>query len=349
MMNRQRRSELKPLWKSPGTNQLATAAAAYYKSNLYIFADHAMITNIGGQWTAQAKDGYHATLYCLSRDQAEPVAIPMAFDLAHGPPPLQSLGEKLGEVQWEARPTWMHFSEDTLYLGESDVPAVWAVPLANVQAALAAVKAGAAAQKAALAIVPKKFLEKYDLNHNGLLDPEEKEAALEDPAFIEAQLDLIDTNHNERLDLGELFYFDANQDKILEPREAVGLQIAQKLLAQKALLAFDQNGDGVLNPGEFRSFNEAGGGALNYFPEWDKNRDGKIDAAELEACMNGALLRQLMFHNHLMLPGHGRSFDQPPSLKDEIEAYWRNPADPPWWSPKRNGHVTNRGPSGIAH
>ncbi len=75
------------------------------------------------------------------------------------------------------------------------------------------------------------LLTKYDHNHNGVIDLPEREEALDDPDFIEAELDMIDTNHNGRLDAPELAYFDANQNKILDPKEQAGIDIAQRLLA----------------------------------------------------------------------------------------------------------------------
>jgi Ca2+-binding EF-hand superfamily protein len=181
-------------------------------------------------------------------------------------------------------------------------------------------------------------LVKYDLNHNGVIDPDEKKAALTDPAFIESELDAIDTNHNYRIDPEELAYFDANHDKILEPAEQTGIEIAQHLLAQKLFKKLDVDGDGQITPAQFKEW------LLNTEPPGtipprdtfrfmggspDINHDGIIDPSELEAWLKQQTLRKLRPMNAVALYSqqHPGEFtpDESAMFKFLVENYWRNP------------------------
>ena len=132
---------------------------------------------------------------------------------------------------------------------------VWLMPVSEIETDCAAQKQALLAQKAqgmaATEQARMNLTAKYDHNHNGVIDPDEKEEALDDPVFIESELDTIDANHNGILDAGELAYFDANKNKILDPKEQAGIEIAQHLLAENLLKKYDADGRGFLYLGEF--------------------------------------------------------------------------------------------------
>jgi Ca2+-binding EF-hand superfamily protein len=339
-----------PLWKSLNSDYLASSAATFFKSNLYFFVDHAVVTNVSGHWTAAERNGYHAKLICLSRDVAEPVVVPLKFDLERGQPPLKSLGEKMEQIPWETGPTWMMFVGDTLYLGQPDALGVWAIPRSQIDSTIAAQKRIQLDRKAQTAAVAeqarKSFLAKYDLNHNGIIDPDEREAALDDPAFIESELDVIDANHNGWLDAAELAWFDANQNKILEPKEQAGIEIAQHLLAERLLKKFDANGDGFLDRTEFNNLlqssmetgTEPRPGFSPPFP--DDNHDGHVDLAELETFLKQQTRRGLRSRGmpgtvsfNQMRMDASQPVDPRQMFKAAVESYWQNP-----------GSITNRPP-----
>ena len=340
----------RPSWKSPDGDYLTSAAATFYKSNPYFFVDHGVVTNDSGHWTVAERDGYHAKLVCLSRDLAEPIVVPLKFDLQRGQPPLKSLGEKMEQIPWETGPTWMMFAGDTLYLGQPNTLGVWTIPRSQLDPALAAQKQIQLDRKAQTAAVAeqarKSFLAKYDLNHNGMIDPDEREAALDDPAFIESELDVIDANHNGRLDPEELVYFDANRNKILEPKEQAGIEIAQHLLAERLLKKFDANGDGFLDRTEIndllQSSMETSSRSMPGFssPFPDDNHDGHIDLGELETFLkqqtrSGLHSRGMpgtVSFNQMRMDA-SQSVDPRQRFKAAVESYWQNP-----------GSVTNRPP-----
>jgi hypothetical protein len=131
-----------PLWKLPEGDSFADSAATFFKSNLYLYIDHAIVTNVSNRWMVAENDGYHAKLICLSRDLHEPIVVPLKFDLERGRPPLKSLGQGHFLLPWEkACSTWMHFAGDTLYISQPDTPGIWGIPVSEVEAAVTAQKA----------------------------------------------------------------------------------------------------------------------------------------------------------------------------------------------------------------
>jgi len=184
----------------------------------------------------------------------------------------------------------------------------------------------------------------YDLNHNGIIDPDEKEEALDDPAFIESELDAIDANHNGWLDAEELTYFDANKNKTLETKEQAGIDIALHLLALKLLKKFDVDGDGFIDRSEFNDLwhshqkNNAPamqGPIPNYlFP--DKDQDELVDLGELETFLKqqtrgGLRSRRMPGTNSFsqMRMNTSQPIDPRQMFKAAVESYWQNPGGIP--------------------
>ena len=85
----------------------------------------------------------------------------------------------------------------------------------------------------------KALLEKYDANHNGVLDPEEKEAAKKDwearrAAHQAKMLERYDTNHNGKID----------------PEERAAIKADREARRAEILKKYDTDGDGKLSPAE---------------------------------------------------------------------------------------------------
>jgi hypothetical protein len=121
----------------------------------------------------------------------------------------------------------------------------------------ALVQQQAAAEKARLDTQEQhwaELLQKYHLDHREKFTPEEKEAMIDDPLFLELEMPQIDTNHNGRIDAEELAFFDANQDGVLDPKELDGLNQAWSLLAAQIMKEIDRNGDGELDPSELQAY-----------------------------------------------------------------------------------------------
>jgi len=373
-----------PLWKLPPDLRLATLPAAICQAGLYLLVDHSEAQDIVDEQQhlivgkkILPKDGYNAALLCFSREMPLPQKMFLKFDAPDGCPPVTGINSGPAQMFLGRSPIWLFFSTNFLFCGleKSDnflpvgaggagcKPGVWMIPLEQIESATAAQKqiqlARLAQEKARAAAAleqhqqdleqrRKDLLAKYDLSHNGIIDPEEKEGALDDPSFIESELDTIDVNHNGRLDAEELVWFDANQNKILDPKEQAGIDIAQHLLATKLLKQFDVNGDGFLDRSEFDGLWSPNGGtrataiSSSRFP--DENYDGRVDLGELESFLK----QQTRGWLHLrggpttalfnQIKGEANQPVGPRQLfKAAVEFYWQHPGG------ITNGPPFNRG------
>ncbi len=363
-----------PLWKLPPQISLATASAAIHQSDLYLLTDHAESKNIVDERRhliiaeqVMTKNGYHAGLFRFSPESSLPQKMFLKFDAADGCPP--TTGRKPdGLAMISALPSdWMLFTTNLLIFGmespanfpgysESHIATgykagVWLLPLAQLEPAIAAQKQMQLTEQMQAAAkaeqTQKDFLAKYDLNHNGVIDRDELENALDDSTFIASQLDLIDTNHNGRLDLPELAYFDANQNKILDPKEQAGIDIAQHLLAARIIQTFDANNDGSLNSMEFQAFDRSTfpdiaeqslifGGSINI---------NRVNADGLTTFLNKVLRWELhragaMTSMPFGFPPPRSTADEREGFKMEVGMYWQGatnrmnrPAIPPFNHP----------------
>jgi Ca2+-binding EF-hand superfamily protein len=198
----------------------------------------------------------------------------------------------------------------------------------------------------------RDLLTRYDLNHNGRIDPEEREAALGDPAFIRSELDAIDANHNGLLDPEELACFDPDNNKILEPNEQTGIDIAWHLLAERLLKKFDADGNGTLDQSEFDNLQANLKTKVAFMTEpsrnslaWDDNHDGVIDSGELESSLKQQLRSALRprgaaaaaFFRQLTADPN-TAIDPRHMFKAEVEFYWQNSASPANETPAPNPH-----------
>jgi hypothetical protein len=310
-----------PLSNFRGSETLLSSPQAFLKSNLCFFVASSLDTNFPGQPNYAARVGYHAKLVCLDPACPEPVALPLRFDENYGPPPTR--GVQLKQVRGMPGSAWLRVSEDSLFIGQEHATGFWRIPLSLIESSVAEQKKTMVQSKASALAASSQtvgaMLAKYDHNHNGILDPQEKEEALADPAFIESQLDIIDANHNNRLDPEELGWFDANQNKRLDPNEQAGLAVAQHLLTARLLKEYDLDHDGTLDGTEL--------GDLLQHPIRGPSSERKMGVGELET-----MLRR-QFQNNLrssftrtggsplqIWPGEE---DSPDFFKACVEQYWR--------------------------
>jgi EF hand domain-containing protein len=88
-----------------------------------------------------------------------------------------------------------------------------------------------------------QLLEKYDANHNGVLDPEEKEAARKEFRARRAQ---GREQHQARL----LEKFDTNHNGKIDPEERQVMQAQREARRAEMLKKYDTDGDGKLSESE---------------------------------------------------------------------------------------------------
>jgi hypothetical protein len=309
----------KSVWTLPGRDSLATAPVTFYRSNLYFFVESAALVATNPprppsgdppsfprdlrarQWTITETNGFHAKLICFSRDCPEPIVIPLKFDLTRGQPPLQILAHRIDDVFFGTLPTWMHFENQTLYLGQADTPGLWAIPVSELEAAIAGQKQVLLDRRVHIFQAAKQSLQevmaKYDRNHNGVIDPDEKAEALGDPAFLETQLDAIDANHNGWLDPEELSWFHAGTNAMLAPGEQNAIEQTLTLMAAKLFSRGDDNGDGFLDQAELADLlsdlGDHSGYASVQFSFSSGDHNGRLDAEGLRSFMRQRLTRQM--------------------------------------------------------
>ncbi len=252
---------------------------------------------------------------------------------------------------------WLSFSSRYLFCGRETAGAlpisggglgtnpppsgVWMIPLEPMDAEIARQRKAQQEHLAQSAVQAKQnvrtLLEKFDRNRNGVIDLEEREDALDDPDFIRAELRAMDTNHDGWLEAPELAYFDANQNKILDPKEQAGIDLAEHFLAEEILNQFDGARKGWLQRNEYDRMVES---TLHVndnvdfdliFAHADANHDGHVDLDEIEYLLKVHTKRTLRmqrqqqsFRVRPMAVGAPLP-DEEQIFKADVESYWENP------------------------
>lgn len=323
-------------------------------------ADHAKSENIVNEQEhlivgrkLLAQDGYHAELLCFAGNYPVPQKLFLKFERENALPPVSGENRPGGFIAPGSSCSWLVFSSHSLYCGREDSlgssggrsqikqpqTGVWILPLNQIDPEIARQRKdqqdAQARAEAQAKQAKQRLLEKYDRNRNGVLEPAEREDALDDRAFVESELDTIDANHNGLFDAEELAWFDANANRILEPKEQAGIDTAQRLLAEKLLRKFEANADGLLDRSEFNDLEQSTvrseihpmPGSFRSFP--NTNHDGQVDLKELEEFLKNRTLQNLQRRR---VPGPAPFRGPAPTInvpdrqrlfKRAVEAYWR--------------------------
>lgn len=357
----------KPAWKLPPEFSLPRLPTASRGPDLYLMADHAKSQDIVNEQehliigkTFLTQNGYHAELLCFASNYPAPQKIFLKFDSEDACLPVTGDNHPAGFMRPNLPSGWLLFSTNYLFCGRETSDAipsgggdprisepktgVWMISLEQIDTEIARqkkaqqeqqIQSNAQAKQAA-----QTLLEKYDRTHSGVIDPDERETALDDPALIESELDLIDTNHNGWLEAAELVYFDANQNKLLDPKEQAGIGITRQLLVEKLFKQFDQSGNGWLRMPEYNEMIESSlhlnaNAEFNLqFVHADSNHDNRVSREELEKLlqdhMEMGLGRQGMRRPGVYNPmydGVRQTSDAGERFKTAVESYWQNPGE----------------------
>jgi hypothetical protein len=356
-------SSTEPFWKLPPQMFLENLPATLDQSNLYLLGGHSEIQDIGDSNNVLVAErivgigNYNAFLLCYSRDASQPQRVFLNFDAPGGCPPL---GGVKFERHFLSSPLPLAFlvkaSDNLLAAPENPIgmlsanfkkfPAgyqagVWLLPVARIAPVIAEQKQAQVTHSTQTAAAKeqawKDLLARVDRNHNGIIDPDEREEALDDTNFIQSELDKIDTNHNGWLEAQELAYFDANQDGTLKPKEQAGINIALRLLAERLLNQFDTAGNGCLDHQGLREMVQS---SLHInpnanidlqFERVDENQDHYVDLDELAHLLKrhaepvsrpwrrpGPPFYGDPLHRNLRPPN-----DPEQKFKWEVEQYWQ--------------------------
>ncbi len=340
---------VKPLWVMPPGLITDVPTATMDGSNMVFLVDHSTEKKtVKGDSIVKVdineQDGYHASLLYFSPDRSGPKKLYLRFDAPGACPPLLGVNAHkeshfIGTMMRRASPYWMIAADGWLIFGNDLVPTgqkpgVWMLPLSDLAPAIEAEKKRQAAEIAAAQQAKKDIASKYDSNHDGTLQPEEKQRAIGDADFLERNIETIEANHNGRLDAEELAYFDANKDKLLEPEEKAGIDIVQHLLAVRTMAKLDVNKDGRLD--------------MREFPRWERSLPRKPGSIPPPVMMNEvgdlspqsleALLKEVTEKSIMMNTRRGHPVPQMQQLNDPsfrydpvvrfkiyLENYWSNP------------------------
>lgn len=354
----------KPLWKLPRGFPLSRLPAASRGSDLFLMADHSKSENLVNEQQNLVvgkkilpQNGYHAELLCFACNYPEPQKIFLKFNGDDASLPVAGENRLAGYAIPNQPSAWLLFSSNCLLCGRETPDAfpnagaadpyvkepqtgIWMIPLDEINTKLALQQKAQQLQQAESNTLARRaaqsLLDKYDRNHNGVIDPEEREDALDDPDFIKTELDSIDANHNGWLDPAELAYFDANHNKILEPKEQTGIGITLHLLAEKLFQQYNPHDYDSISIQDYEAMVKSTlpvNVAMSFDfqpPRADENHNGRVDAAELEHLMQRHLEAQLrpnrgpIIYRPMGLGPQGSSaFGE--RLKTEVEAYWQNP------------------------
>jgi hypothetical protein len=93
-------------------------------------------------------EGYNGKLVCWERDFLEPFVIPLKIALEHNQPSIDSGYDKpRDQSSLVTESTWMYVEGNHLYIGRSETLGIWAVPITEIEAAVAVQRQALLARK----------------------------------------------------------------------------------------------------------------------------------------------------------------------------------------------------------
>jgi hypothetical protein len=233
----------------------------------------------------------------------------------------------------------LQWTPQGLMATHNGVPGFWLIPKADLDQAVESNYAQRRLEQDALKAQHEKWrqelLAAYDRNHNGVFEPEEREAMLEDPRFLELSLPDIDANHNGLLDAEELSFFDANTNGVLEPEEQAAIEQTLSLFADKLMATLDPDEEGKIDPADLPAElyipspfpQRIGPRLINPLGEY---RDRRIGHDELVDLMQSYLIGSMRVRGNPAIPRRPplerprQAMDVKSLFKERVETYWRS-------------------------
>lgn len=343
-----------PKWRAPrGFSHLSAAGRG---KDLFLLTDHSKAEPIRDEgnvilgYNVVPQDGYHAELICLSDHLAFPQRTGLRFKVNGAALPVTGTNHPQYTVGVERSSPWLLFSRNRLICGQEtpkggsggyigrpswEFPraGVWVVPTSIIDNEIAHQRQiqqqehALSASRAEMRAMPVG--EKFDLNHDGQIDLNEREQALDNVEFLKSNLSSIDTNLNGWLDASELGFFDPLQTKILGQKQQTAIALTQRLLAAKLIEQFgDASVAGLHSDGYEAMYvtTRHPRGTFDYharFLQADANRDGVLDLDEVERILWEYTAAGLVPRDWQRRGG------RPPAnplqnFKAAVEAYWKD-------------------------
>jgi hypothetical protein len=293
-------------------------------------------TDAAGNLQCQPAPGGAPFFVRFARGQTQPLKIPLGFRTEGIS--LTSVGA--GTLDNPMSPPWetkwiLQWTPEGLVMILENMPGFWLIPPTDLESAVGAAAAGRQQQRAAQTVMheqwQKELLAAFNRNHDGRFSPEEREAMIDDPRYLELELPIIDANTNGLLEASELGFFDVNTNGVLDPREQSAINLTLGLLADKLIADSTLDGSGRIDPANLPSELFPGmdyPGAAMKSRAWMSSNDpaqirlGVIDLLRLH------LNQGLQFRDQRAAPGFspvtpGRTANDTDALfKSRVEEYW---------------------------
>jgi hypothetical protein len=134
-----------PTWRSPRELRLVETALTLAGSNIVLFAESAEPTRqkqgpSNVSWIIGEVEGRNADLLYLQRGRTNAIMVPLKFDLSRG-----DFFSKISDSHFDDPRrhdlTWLVSTTDFLFLGQNNLRGVWAIPMTELEAAIAREKA----------------------------------------------------------------------------------------------------------------------------------------------------------------------------------------------------------------
>ncbi len=266
-------------------------------------------------------------LVCFTFGDKQPVAIPVKFETGD-----IKLISCLPNVASRMGPKWMlQWTPQGMVMIREALPGFWLIPATDLEPVVQSARSQQLLkQQQDLQAVDalheqwrKELLVAYDRNHNGVFDPDEREAMIDDPRYLELELPVIDANGNKLLDAAEMGFFDANTNDVLDPQEEKALDTTLGLLAEKLMP------QAALDPNLVRSPAHLPPELLSpsidmihgLFRTGLESKDPATVKRSLVDLLRSYLIHDLGVHHKSALRRMSRDFRD--LLKQEVEAYWK--------------------------
>lgn len=235
-------------------------------------------------WITSSGEPGQEMLLVFKPGRKSPVTLPLKFRMPAGVVPRSRSGGAYPRYE-EPR---LEYTPAGLFLIPQLLPGLWQIPSDQLESAIAEAERISDEQEQTQRTLVRKqqqeLLEKYDSDEDGTIENEERQKALLDSAYLAFERTHIDTNGNRQLDSGELKFFDADDDWVLDENEAMAIERSYPVLAALTLQELDINQDDQLDRDELQPTPISRPGRTEPFQGWerfDRDRNRQLSESEL--------------------------------------------------------------------
>jgi hypothetical protein len=333
-------------WKHPRDIALRNAPFAFGEGNLWFLTGDLALHQEGTEIPVLKSNGWQGQLLEFKNGLPEASVLPICLDVTAGLVTAEQLWKIPGVLNNDGKSSEYHvgnvpfkLTPQGIVAGGNGFPGFWLISWDELKPHMEALAQSQQAAAKAKAELPEQhwaeLLRKYHLDHREKFTPNEKEAMIDDPLFLELELPQIDTNHNGIIDPEELAFFDANQDGVLQTNELAGLNQTWSLLAAQLMNEIGVNENGALDPSQLPAYAEtADESRLNLirnllsFGSGPMIRPGQGITSNVIVNLERAQTLTAIRNESARGPGAARGSRGPggfgqPDIKSIVEDYWK--------------------------